>query len=155
MRYHLFVILVALVGFAPVVQAQPPPVTPWADWASYGTVVVSPTVAAIQAWRSPQRKCRLGQLAISEAVGNGAALVLKRLIVSPRPCLDCGSDGFPSGHTMNAVLGFSSSWRVSVGFAWSTAALRTTAHRHTARQVAAGALLGIGAEAAGHLLKCE
>jgi len=147
-------VLVALLTFAPVAQAQPPPVTPWADWASYGTAVVSPTVAAIQAWRSPHRGCKLGQLAISEAVGNLAALTLKRLIVSPRPCLGCGTEGFPSGHTMNSVIGFSSSWRVSVGFAWSTAALRATAHQHTPRQVVAGALLGLGAEAAGHLLKC-
>ena len=159
-RYQLIpAVVLALLCFAPVVQAQPPPdtrppVQPLADWASYGTAIVNPAVAAIQAWRSPRRGCRLGQLAISEAVGNGTALLLKRLIVSPRPCLGCASDGFPSGHTLNSTIGFSSSWRVGVGFAWSTAALRATAHRHTARQVAAGALLGIGAEAAGHLLTC-
>jgi len=157
MRHNKLVmvaIIVALLFFAPIVHAQPPPVQPWADGASWATAFVNPTVAAIEAWRSPRRGCRLGQLAISEAVGNVAALTLKRLIVSPRPCLGCGNDGWPSGHTMNSTIGFASSWRVGVGFAWSTAVLRTAAHRHTARQVAAGALLGIGAEAAGHLLRC-
>jgi membrane-associated phospholipid phosphatase len=131
-----------------------PPVQPWADAASWGTALINPSVAAIEAWRSPQRKCRLGQLAISEAIGNGVAITLKHFVVSPRPCFGCPTDGMPSGHTMNGVIGFSSSWRVGVGFAWGTAVLRTEAHRHTPWQVAAGAALGIGAEAAGHLLRC-
>jgi membrane-associated phospholipid phosphatase len=154
------VVVLALLFCAPIVHAQPPPDTrpptqAWANWASYGSAVVNPTVAAIEAWRSPQRKCRLGQLAISEAVGNGTSMLLKHFIVSPRPCLGCASDGMPSGHTMNSTIGFSSSWRLGVGFVWGTAVLRKEAHRHTPWQVAAGAALGIGAEAAGHLLRCE
>jgi hypothetical protein len=144
----------ALVMLPAAAAAQPPPVEPWADRLSWGTAVVNPAVAAIEAWRSPRRGCKLGQLAIAEAVGNGAAIVLKHFIVSPRPCFGCRPDGQPSGHTMNSVIGFSSSWRVGVGFAWGTAVLRTTAHRHTAGQVAWGAVLGVAAEGAGHLLRC-
>jgi membrane-associated phospholipid phosphatase len=148
-------LLLALLLLPEIASCQTlPPVEPWADRLSWGTAFVNPTVAAIEAWRSPRRGCRLGQLAISEAVGNGIAIGLKHFVVSPRPCLGCGHDGMPSGHTMNSVIGFSSSWRVGVGFAWSTAVLRTTAHEHTAGQVAWGAVLGIGAEAAGHVLRC-
>jgi len=157
MRYtvkRISAVLLALLLFAPVVQAQPPPVEPWADRLSYGTALVNPTVAAIAAWRSPHRACKLGQLAISEAVGNVAVITLKHFIVSPRPCFGCTPDGEPSGHTMNSTIGFASSWRLGVGFTWSTAILRTTAHRHTPTQVLTGALLGIAAEGAGHLLRC-
>lgn len=145
----------SLLCASPVYAQQP--VQPWADWASYGTAFVNPAIASVDAWRSTHRACRFGQLAISEAIGNGIALTLKHFIVSPRPCMGygCAPDGMPSSHTMNSTIGFSSRWRVGVGFAWSTAVLRTEAHRHTSWQVAAGAALGIGAEAAGHLLKCE
>jgi membrane-associated phospholipid phosphatase len=134
--------------------AAQPPVERWADWASFGTALVNPTIAAVDAWRSPRRGCRLGQLAISELVGNAASMTLKHFIVSPRPCLGCASEGMPSGHTMNSTIGFSSRWKVGVVFTVATAELRTDAHRHTPWQVAAGAALGIGAEAAGHLLRC-
>lgn len=146
--------LLIVLLFAAPVSAQVP-VSPAPDWVSYGTAAVNPTIAAIEAWRSPSRACRFGQLAISEAVGNVAALTLKHFIVSPRPCIGCQPDGMPSGHTMNSTIGFSSHWKVGVVFTVATAELRTDAHRHTPWQVAAGAALGIGAEAAGHLLKCR
>lgn len=117
--------------------------------------MVNPTIAAVNAWRSPDRACRFGQLALSEAIGNGVALILKKGLVSARPCLGCQPDGMPSGHTMNGTIGFSSRWKYGVVFSVATAELRTDAHRHTPWQVAAGAVLGVGAEAAGHLLKCQ
>jgi membrane-associated phospholipid phosphatase len=132
----------------------PVPVAPWADWASYGTALVNPVTAAVSALTSHDKVCRLGQLGISELVGNVATLTLKRLIVSPRPCLGCAPDGMPSGHTMNSTIGFSSRWKVGVLFSVGTAELRADAHRHTPWQVAAGAAIGVGAEAAGHLLRC-
>lgn len=146
-------ILAVLLLAAPA--AAQVPVAPIADWASYGTAIVNPTLAAVDAWRSPARTCRFGQLAISELVGNGVALTLKHFVVSPRPCLGCVADGMPSGHTMNSTIGFSSRWKVGVIFSLATAELRTDAHRHTPWQVAAGAALGVGAEAAGHLLHCH
>lgn len=124
------------------------------DWVSYGTAAVNPTIAAASAWRSSDRACRFGQLAISEAVGNVAALTLKHFIVSARPCLGCQPDGMPSGHTMNSWIGVSSSrWGFEASVA--TGSLRMAAHRHTALQVLAGTALGLGAEGAGHLLKCR
>lgn len=135
------------------VHAQEP-VKPWADVTSYGTAMVNPAVAAVEAWRSNDRACRFGRLALSEAIGNGVALTLKHFIVSPRPCLGCAPDGFPSGHTANSAIGmFSSRWGFTATIA--TGVLRHEANRHTWKQIAAGAALGVGAEAAGHLIKCR
>lgn len=150
---RLLVCLALVLSAAPA-AAQPVPVQPWADWASYGTAIVNPAVAAITAWRAPDRGCRFAQLAISEAVGNGLALALQHTIASPRPCLGCPSTGMPSAHAMNSTIGVSAGWRVGMTFPVSTAGLRLEAHRHTPWQVVAGVALGLGAEAAGHLLPC-
>lgn len=148
-------LLAVLLLLAAPLQAQVP-VSPIADWASYGTALVNPTIAAVEAWRSPARACRFGQLAISEAVGNVAALTLKHFIVSARPCIGCLPDGDPSGHSMNAMIGFSArNWGMGLSFGFATGALRYDAHRHFPSQIAKGLLLGAGAEAAGHLLRCQ
>jgi membrane-associated phospholipid phosphatase len=132
------------------------PVEPWADGLSWGTALVNPTWAVIDAARSGDVKCRLGRLAVSEAIGMGTGVVLKRLIVSPRPCLGCVPDGMPSNHTLLSTIGFSSHWQVGLYFTLGTAELRTVAHRHTPTQVAAGALLGLAAEWAGtRLVPCR
>lgn len=135
------------------VQAQEP-VKPWADMSSYPTAIVNPGWAVVEAWRSDDRACRFGRLALSEAFGNGIALALKHFIVSPRPCLGCAPDGMPSGHTMNSAIGiFDSRWGFTATIA--TGVLRHEANRHTWPQIAAGAALGVGAEAAGRLVKCR
>lgn len=152
MRAALLVVICLLC--LPIVGHTQAPVQPWADWTSYPTAMVNPGTAAIEAWRSSDRACRFGRLALSEAIGNGVALTLKHFIVSPRPCLGCAPDGMPSGHTMNSAIGmFSSRWGFTATIA--TGALRHEAHRHTWQQIAAGAALGVGAEAAGRLLKCR
>ncbi len=125
------------------------------DAISWGTAFTNPTLAIVDAIRGPQTKCHLARLALSEAVGNGLTIGLKHLIVSPRPCVGCGVDGFPSGHTMNSTIGFSRDWRVGLSFTLGTAILRHEAHRHTSQQVLAGALVGIGAESIGRLVPCE
>jgi len=141
----LILLLVAQLAVAPV-----------PDIASYATAAINPTIAAVQAWKSAHRACRFGQLAIAEAVGNGAALTLKHFVVSPRPCAGCLSDGMPSGHTMNAAIGVSQGWRYGLALTVATGALRVDAHRHTPRQVLAGAGLGIGADfASRNLLRCR
>lgn len=155
MLKHLVAVAFGLLLALPAAAQIPVPVSPLADWASYGTAAINPTMAAVEVWRSPQRGCRFAQLAISEAVGNGVALTLKHFIVSPRPCIGCTPDGMPSGHTMNSIIGVSASWRVGMLFAVGTGGLRMAAHRHTLWQVAAGAALGVGAEATGRLLKCQ
>lgn len=130
-------------------------VQPVPDVLSYGTAAANPTMAAIQAWQAPDRKCAFERLALSEAIGNGVSLTLKHFIVSPRPCLGCAPDGFPSGHAMNSAIGFSNNWQVGLSMTLGTAALRVDANRHTKWQVLAGAAIGIGAEAAGRLVKCQ
>lgn len=130
-------------------------VSPAPDAVSYATAFVNPTVAAIRAVRSDHRWCRFGQLGISELVGNATTLTLKHVVRSPRPCAGCGADGFPSGHTMNSVIGVASGWQLGMTFPVSTAGLRMAAHRHTPWQVLAGAAIGGLAEYAGHfVLKC-
>lgn len=134
--------------------AQGLPVVKWADWAGYGTAVVNPSIAVYQAFKSDSPKCRLGQLLISEAIGNGTALTVKHFVHSERPCFNCLADGMPSGHSMNGAIGaFSSGW--GIAFALPTPFLRVAAHRHTRTQVVAGTLLGLAADWSGqHLLKC-
>ncbi len=140
--------------FTPLLVHAQAPVQPWADVTSYPTAMVNPATAAIKAWHSSDPKCELGRLAISEAIGNGIALAMKHFIVSPRPCLGCAPDGMPSGHTMNSAIGmFSSRWGFTATIA--TGVLRHEANRHTWQQIAAGAALGVGAEAAGRLIKCQ
>lgn len=148
-------LLIALLLIAAPVSAQQP-VQPWADGVSYGTAMINPSIAAVQAWRSPHRGCKLGQLAISEGVGNVAALTLKHFVISARPCVGCLSDGWPSGHSMNAAIGYSS-WNPGIGLSFGllTGGLRHQANRHYWNQIGAGLALGVGAEAVGHLLRCE
>jgi hypothetical protein len=156
------VVVLALLFFAPIVHAQPPPidtrppVEKWADGISWATAFVNPTVAAIEAWRSPRRGCKFAQLAISEAIGNVAVLTLKHFIVSPRPGFGLPPDGQPSGHSMNSVIG-ATAWNPGIGlsFTFATGGLRHQANRHEWDQIVWGWLLGFGAEAAGHLLRCE
>lgn len=149
---HILFLLACL--FTPLLVHAQAPVQPWADVSSYPTAMVNPATAAIEAWRSNDRACRFGRLALSEAIGNGVALTLKHFIVSPRPCLGCVPDGMPSGHTMNSAIGmFSSRWGFTATIA--TGVLRHEANRHTWKQIAAGAALGVGAETAGLLLKCR
>lgn len=147
------VIAVLLLSPAPPALAQQP-VEKLPDYASWGTALVNPSVAAVQALRSDRPGCRLAQLAISEAVGNAATIAIKHFVVSPRPCLGCAADGSPSGHSMNATIGLSQ-WRYGLVLSFGTMQLRRDAHRHTLAQVLQGFAVGIGAEAAGRLVKCE
>lgn len=144
----LLAFFVASVAHAQEVRKVP-------DVLSWGTAAVNPAVAAVAAWRSPDRGCRLLRLALSEGVGNGLTLALKHTIRGERPCAGCAPDGFPSGHTMNSTIGFSSRWGIGLSFTLGTADLRVAARRHTAWQVAAGAAIGIGAEAMGRLVRCS
>ena len=137
------------------------PVEPIADAASWATSLVNPTAAAIRAIRSPDPKCALSRLLVAEGIGNATVLTLKHFLVSPRPCLGCDTHGWPSGHSMNSVIGAASGWRVDIGFGVSlgaavgTAGLRVGAHRHTPAQVVAGLLLGAGVEALSYgLVRC-
>lgn len=144
-----------LVLLATPARAQEP-VVPWADALSWGTALANPTIAGIQAARSADPKCELGRLLISEALANAATLTLKHFIVSPRPCLGCGADGFPSGHTGNSAVGLSQHWTIGLSLTLATADLRHQARRHTVPQVIAGALIGTLADVAGQrLLRCR
>ena len=128
-------------------------VNKWANGVSWATAFVNPTVAAVDALKSEQKGCRLARLALSEAIGNGVTIVLKHVIESPRPCVGCAADGFPSGHTANSFIGVSG-WRYGFAFGFTTGQLRRDAHRHTFPQVLAGAAIGIGSEFAGRVVKC-
>ena len=142
--------------FVPTLGLAQVAVRPVPDVVSYATAFVSPAVAAVEAWRAPDRACRFSQLAMSEAFGNGLSLTLKHRIVSSRPCFGCAADGFPSGHTMNSAIGFSSHWQFGLTFALATAELRVAANRHTPLQVAAGAAIGVFADGIGRaLIRCE
>src|ERR1044071_4925460 len=124
-------LVVLLVGLPATAFAQQP-VTRWADWASYGTAAVNPTLAA---WDARHSRCKLARLALSEGIGNGLTLALKHRVISARPCLGCVPDGFPSGHTMNGLVGFSRNWKVGLAFGLATAELRNEANRATPWQV--------------------
>ncbi len=114
---------------------------------------MNPTVATVEALRSDQKKCLLVRIALSEAILNGTALTMKHFILSPRPCLGCQPDGMPSGHSGNSMIG-ATGWRYGIVFGAATGSLRMQANRHTPTQVAAGLLLGAGAEFAGKLIHC-
>jgi membrane-associated phospholipid phosphatase len=150
MRTGLLVVIVALC----LVQSSSAqsPVSKVPDAISWGTAFANPTLAA---WDARHSKCELGRLALSAAIENGVTFALKSLVVSKRPCLGCDPTGFPSGHAAQSAVGLSRNWRVGIGFTLTTAALRMEAHRHTWQQVTAGALIGIGSEALGRMVKCE
>ncbi len=136
-------------------SAQGEAVRPVPDWASYATAAVNPTWAATDAWRSSDRWCRLGQLAIAEGIGNAVSLTMKHYVVGERPCFACDPDGMPSGHSVNADIGFSRHVGWGLAFGFSTAALRVAAHRHTWPQVLTGLAIGAGADLGGRLLRCQ
>lgn len=127
-------------------------VRPVPDASSYATAAVNPGWVAVEAWRASGRACRFWQLGVSEAIGNSVALLMKAHLTSPRPCAGCDPDGMPSGHTLNATIGFSRHWPAGLAFSLGTGALRVAANRHTWAQVSAGAALGAGAELAGRAL---
>ena len=145
-------LVAAILLISTTVYAQEP-VTKWADAVSWGTAFVNPTVATVEALRSDQKGCRLGKIALSEGIANGLALTMKHFILSPRPCLGCLPDGMPSGHSANSMIG-ASGWRYGIVLGATTGSLRMQANRHTPTQVAAGLLLGAGAEFAGRLIHC-
>ncbi len=152
-RYRTLCVLnLALLLFPLTVHAQEP-VTTWADVASYATAAVNPTIATVEAFRSTQKACRLGRIALSEGILNGVGLTMKHFILSPRPCIGCAPDGMPSGHSGNSMIG-ASGWRYGIVFGATTGSLRMQANRHTHTQVAAGLLLGAGSEFAGRLIHC-
>lgn len=120
-----------------------------ADVASYVTAGVNLGSDVVQAVRADRRRCALGQLGLRWGLGNGAVLLTKHVVRSPRPD---GSDahGFPSGHTMNAALGQRGwRWQLGVGLTVGTAGLRMAADKHTWWQTAAGAGYGVLADWAG------
>lgn len=132
------------------------PVQPVPDVLSYGTAAVNPSIAVYKALRSSDRWCELSRLGVSELIGNGVALTVKRYVHSERPCLGCAPDGMPSGHSMNGAIGAFSSGGWGIAFALPTPFLRVEAHRHTKKQAVLGTLLGLGADALGHLIvKCD
>ena len=150
----LMLLLWLMVGCTTLAAQEP--VRPVPDVASWATAFAMPSIAAWHAARSADPKCKFAQLAISEAIGNVAVLSLKHWVVSPRPCLGCAADGFPSGHSMNSVIGLSSGWRVGLFLAIGTGELRDVAQRHTKTQIAAGLALGGLAEWAGQrLVRCR
>lgn len=162
MRHSLSVWMLLIVCVP--ASAQPQPVNKWADWSSYGTAGVNVTIGVIDAWQSERRGCHLAQLLLSEGVGNGTALTVKHYVRSPRPCISCPPDGMPSAHTMNGIIGINqthkaSSWKgrliVGVTAATLTGVLRWQANRHTWEQIGWGALLGVGAELSGQIIRCD
>ena len=145
-------VTVFLLSFASCLYGQDKPVVKWADDTSYATAAVSPTVGVIQAWQSNNRKCNFLKLGLKELIGNGTALTIKHYISSPRPCLGCGADGMPSGHTDNAFIG---PWQFSIAFGAGTGILRHVANRHTWTQVIAGAGVGVASDLLGNLIHCN
>ncbi len=145
---------------AGVLQAQAP-VSRVPDVVSWATAGANATVAITEAIRSDETKCRLGQLAVSEAIGMGAAFTLQHFIISARPCLGCAPNGMPSAHVTQSLLGSTASargltWGFSLGMALGTAEGRDRAHRHTRAQQVAGFALGSVAEWAGHqVVRCR
>lgn len=148
-----WLVLVCLLLLASPVSAQD--VRPVPDVLSYGTAALNPALATWKAWHSADPVCGLSKLAISELVGNGAVLVLKRVIHSPRPCPGCVADGMPSGHSMNGAIGAFSNGGWGFAFTVPTPFLRVEANRHTRKQAVVGTLIGLGADAFGqYVMKC-
>ena len=150
-----------LIGLLACPVSAQEPVNKAADYVSWATAGANATGAIVEAIRSDDTKCHLARLAISEAIGMGAAFTFQHLIVSPRPCLGCAPNGWPSAHVTQSVLGSTASakrltWGFSVGVAVGTAEGRDRAHRHTRAQQAAGMVFGSLAELAGQkLLRCR
>ncbi len=151
-------VLIALRGG---VLAAQEPVARVPDVASWVTAGANATGAVVDAIRSDDATCRLGQLAISEAIGMGAAFTLQHFIISARPCLGCAPNGMPSAHVTQSLIGSTASargltWGFSLGMALGTAEGRDRAHRHTRAQQVAGFALGSLAEWTGQrLVRCR
>ncbi len=159
-RHLIFVVVVLAIWQASLASAQEP-VARVPDVASWITAGANAAGAIVEATRSDDAKCRLGQLAVSEAIGLGVAFTLQHVVISARPCLGCAPNGMPSAHVTQSLLGSTASakgltWGFSIGMAVGTAEGRDRAHRHTRTQQAAGFALGSLAEWGGHqLVKCR
>lgn len=138
--------LLLLLSFAAPLYAQTQPVNALPDWVSYGTAAANAAWSAVDAARGPDKACHFARLGISEAIGNGVTLLVKHVVVSPRPCLGCSPDGMPSGHTMNSFIGGLNHPRVGWSLGVTTGVLRSAANRHFPFQIDTGAMIGIGAD---------
>jgi len=155
--------LVLLCGSAISAAAQEP-VRPVPDIISWGTALTNPTIAVVEAFRSDDRLCRLGQLGISGGITTTVGLLAQHYIHSPRPCVGspgCSGNGDPSMHAAIGVLGISRGFQSGLGFTFSismavgTAGGRVDANRHNKKQAALGLALGGLSELAGQrLLRC-
>lgn len=144
-------LMVSLFLAAPMCQAQE--LRPGPNIASYLTVPINPAIAVVQAFRSEHPGCYLKQLGASEFLGNVSTLLVKALVHGERPCAGCKPDGFWSGHSMNAFIGWRRAggrWGLAIGSA--TPVLRVEALAHTKTQVAVGSLAGLGADEVGRWL---
>lgn len=137
------------------------PVVKWADYTSWGTAATNVTAGLIEGLRSSTPKRTLLRIGLSGATEITTTTLLKHAIESPRPCLGCLPDGMPSGHTAFSDVGAFSScdpaqakWGLTLVAV--TALLRVLAHRHTWKQVTAGAAVGLGSDLLWRLLlHCE
>lgn len=138
---------------SPCYAQDKPPVIDWADKASWVTASIGPSESIIEALRSSNKKCNLLKFGVKEIIANVSVITFKHFIHSERPCLNCQDDGTPSGHTANAFTG--NNWQVSVTAGIVTGILRHKANRHTWKQVALGAIDGIGSNLLGNLIHCK
>ncbi len=138
---------------SPCYAQDKPPVIDWADKASWVTASVPSVVSVVEALRSENKKCNLLKLGLKELVSNGSVLTIKHFYSSPRPCLGCGIDGFPSGHTANGFTG--NNWQVNLYFGTTTGILRHKANKHTWVQVAGGIVIGVSSDLVGNLIHCK
>lgn len=146
-------------------QSEKPEVQPGFDAASWATAAVNPATGLWQAAHSSDQKCQISRWLVSEGILQAALYATKKLVKGPlaeRPCFGCPQDGFPSGHAANATMGSIDAWQgngwnaaFSVSMPVATAVFRYLAHRHDAKQVAAGVAFGFAADWAGHrLVRC-
>lgn len=147
--------LILVLLFASAASAQSVSVDSVHDGLSYVTAGINPALATWKALHSADVPCALTRLAVSELIGNGVTFVLKRTIRSARPD-GSGFDGMPSGHAMNGAIGAFANGGWGFAFTVPTPWLRVEADKHTKKQAALGALLGLGSDAAGrYIVKCD
>jgi membrane-associated phospholipid phosphatase len=157
-------LIIGLVVLSAVPVWAQEPVQTVPDYASWVTASANPVIAVVQAFRSEDRWCRLGQLGISGGITTSVGLLGQHFIRSPRPCVGspgCSGNGGPSMHAGLGTLGISRGFHSGMGITFSiamavgTAGGRVDAKRHTKTQVMAGLALGSVSEWAGQkLVRC-
>lgn len=115
-----------------------------AEIVSTGAVIGAVSWGAVEAWRAPDRRQAVTQLAVSQGLALAVSRLLKHTVRRERPCTACGAENsrhsMPSAHTAHAAAAGTSGLGISLTV--TVGAGRTLSRKHWLTDTLVGAGIG-------------